>query len=74
MHWVKIYGLVVCSALGYDLLAGGVQCIGLGSMGWWCAVNWVRIYGLVVCSASMGWWCAVHWVMIYGLVMCSALG
>ena len=51
MHWVKIYGLVVCSALGYDLLAGGVQCIGLGSMGWWCAVNWVRIYGLVVCSA-----------------------
>ena len=51
MLWFKIYGLVVCSALGYDLWAGGVQCIGLRYMGWWCAVHWVKIYGLVVCSA-----------------------
>ena len=49
MHWVKIYGLVVC--MGYHLWAGGVQCIGLRSMGWWRAVHWVMIYGLVVCSA-----------------------
>ena len=34
MNWVRIYGLVVCSALGYDLWASGVQCIGLRSMGW----------------------------------------
>ena len=64
MHWVKIYGLVVCSALGYHLWAGDVQCFGLRSMGWWCAVHWVKIYGLVV---------SVHWVKIYGLVVCSAL-
>ena len=53
MHWFKIYGLVVFSALGYDLWAmgGDVQCIGLRSMGWWCAVHWVMIYGLVMCSA-----------------------
>ena len=51
MHWVQIYGLVVCSALGYHLWAGDVQCFGLRSMGWWCAVHWGKIYGLVVCSA-----------------------